>query len=55
MDTTKKLSLAIPPDLEERLREIKKTLFFDCSWAECYRFVLEEGLNALNAPKPQEE
>lgn len=39
----KRLSVSIGEELLDKLRELKQKQFYDKTWADMYRFVLESG------------
>ena len=39
----KRLSVSVSEELLDRLRALKREQFYDKTWADMYRFVLESG------------
>lgn len=51
----KRFMLTVPDNIEADVAEVKRSLFYDKSYAEMYRYLIRMGLDSLKAEKAAKE
>ncbi|MDL2232767.1 ribbon-helix-helix domain-containing protein [Ruminococcaceae bacterium OttesenSCG-928-L11] len=48
MTEQKRITVAIPPDMEQRLKNVKKETFYNCTQSDMIRALIEAGLDQMS-------